>query len=139
MRLSLEGYALTLAATASIRSEDPERKVGACVLGAQGEVLALGYNGPPSRVDLDPREWADRDAVRLLTVHAEANALRFVRPREGVLLASTYQPCAECLKLAAAQGIFQVVYLERASERWAEGARYVAERFGMDVQHTSGR
>ncbi len=118
-RPTLGEYALALATAAATRSEDPHRKVGAAILGPAGEVLATGYNGTPAgSPPLSPEEWEDRDLVRDLTIHAEANALRFVRPGEGVLLASTLQPCLECLKAIRAQGIRRVVYGELAGERW---------------------
>ena len=44
-RLSWEKYALELAKTASLRSEDPYVQVGACALDSQHKVLGLGYNG----------------------------------------------------------------------------------------------
>ena len=45
MRISWEEYALNLAYTASDRSEDPHRAVGACALSHDNMVLGLGYNG----------------------------------------------------------------------------------------------
>lgn len=133
-RPSIEEYALTLAIAAASRSEDPKRKVGACVIGHFGEVIALGYNGPPSGIDLTKSEWEDREFVRLVTVHAEANALRYVRPGEAAMLASTYQPCADCLKLARAQGIFDVIFATPSSDRWRTDSERVAERLGMNVR-----
>jgi dCMP deaminase len=44
-RISWEKYALSLAKTASIRSEDPYIKVGACALGYNNRVLGVAYNG----------------------------------------------------------------------------------------------
>lgn len=132
MRLSLEEYALRLAAAASCRSEDPKRQVGATILGVQGQVLALGYNGPPPGIDLKPWEWVDRQAKALLTIHAEANALRWIRPGEGVLLASTYGPCCECIRTAAAQGITKIVYRVDSPDR--EDAQDVAGRLGIDIR-----
>jgi len=70
-------------------------------------VASLGYNGPPSGVDID---WSDRDARRAWMVHAEANALRYVRPGEVWLLATTMLPCSNCMLLIASYGIKEVVY-----------------------------
>jgi dCMP deaminase len=132
-RPDLGEYALLLADAASSRSEDPHRRVGCAVLGDRGQVLSLGYNGPPAGVDLKPGQWADRELVRLLTIHAEANALRYVRPGEGALLASTYQPCAECVKLAVALGIHEILYAERSSERWRADSNAAAAQLGVDM------
>jgi len=134
-RPSLEAYALDLAKAAATRSEDPHRQVGACVLGARGEVLATGYNGPPAGIDFSPEEWADRDFVRAHALHAEANALRYVLPGQGAILATTLAPCAECLKAARAQGIRMVVFRDFASTYWTpQATQAIAWRFGMELR-----
>jgi deoxycytidylate deaminase len=43
-------------------------------------------------------------------VHAEGNALRYIRPGEGRLLAVTLFPCIECLKMAKSYDINTIVY-----------------------------
>lgn len=139
IRPDIRDYALALADAAAQRSEDSVRRVGCALVGRAGLVLALGYNGPPSGVDLAPAEWADRELTLLYTVHAEANALRSVRPGEPMLLASTYQPCAECLKAAASYGIREVVYRELAKATWSVSASIVARRFGMDLEWRPAR
>ena len=53
MRLDWECYALSLARVASLRSEDPFVKVGACVLRYDNSVASLGYNGAPPKVNID--------------------------------------------------------------------------------------
>lgn len=135
MRPSLEEYALALAVAAASRAEDPHRKVGAAILGHQGEVLATGYNGTPAGAPpLSLTGWEDRDLVRDLTIHAEANALRYVRPGEGAILASTLRPCVECLKATRAQGIRDVVYGDAPSSRW-DVPGHVFDFFGMRLRH----
>ena len=44
----MEEYALELAKAASLRSEDPFVKVGACALNHENMVVGVGYNGLPS-------------------------------------------------------------------------------------------
>ena len=44
-RLSIPEYAMALAEVASLRSEDPFRKVGAAALDADNRVIATAYNG----------------------------------------------------------------------------------------------
>lgn len=100
-------YALGLAAEAATRSEDPYWQVGACLMRADKTVAALGYNGAPSGVDLD---WADREGRRPFVQHAESNALRYVRPGEVDLVATTSMPCSTCMLLIASYGIKKVLY-----------------------------
>lgn len=98
---------MSLAEAAALRSEDPFRKVGACLIRHDHTVAAMGYNGAPPGVEID---WTDRDERRLWVIHAEANALRYVTPGEVWLMASTMMPCRECVLLAASYGIKEIIY-----------------------------
>jgi dCMP deaminase len=131
-RLSLDEYALILAHAAAQRSEDPKRRVGAAVLDERGHVLALGYNGPPPGVDLTPEQWSNAKA--LLVIHAEINALRHVGPGQAAMLATTYAPCVECLKVAAAQGVRRIVYGEAHTYTVdSVNMHLAAEAFGVEL------
>ena len=112
MRLSWEEYALSLAFTASQRSEDPYMKVGACALNEHNMVLALGYNGLAPRKEVMDLFWKDRDLRRPYMIHAEANCLSLVKRGEVSLLAVTLLPCASCATLIASYDIPKVVYGE---------------------------
>jgi len=108
-RLTWEQYALELARTASLRSEDPYHAVGTALLRADHTVAALGYNGAPPGVEID---WTDRDKRRKFVIHAENNALRYVAPGEVALMASSMMPCWDCILLAATYRIPRLVYGE---------------------------
>jgi len=109
MRISWKKYALELAKVASQRSEDPFVKVGACALRKDNTVAGLGYNGAPTGVEID---WENRDDRRKRVIHAEVNALRYAKPGECKLIATTLLPCNECLKLISAYGIESVIFDE---------------------------
>lgn len=100
-------YAMRLAEVAAMRSEDPYVKVGACVLRRDYSIGGLGYNGAPTGVELD---WSDREERRKYVIHAEANALRYIKPDEGLLLAVTLMPCTSCITLIASYRIEEVFY-----------------------------
>ena len=51
-RISWEKFAIEIADTASLRSEDPHRKVGACALNYSNMVIGVGYNGLASGKDV---------------------------------------------------------------------------------------
>ena len=70
-------------------------------------VAGIGYNGFPAGMRED---WVDRDKRRLYIVHAEQNALRYVKPDECALIAITLLPCNDCLRSIASYGIKKVVY-----------------------------
>jgi len=108
-RISWDEYALELAWVASKRSEDPYLKVGACILRHDNSVASLGYNGAPKGIEID---WEDRDERRKRVIHAEINALRYIKPQECKTIAVTHLPCNDCLKSIASYGIHNVIFSE---------------------------
>lgn len=110
-RISWNDYAMRLATTAALRSEDPYVKVGAVVFRPDNTVAGVGYNGAPPGVRIN---WTDRDKRRPRVIHAEANALRWTSPREvnGGWIACTLHPCSACLALIASYGIARIAYSE---------------------------
>tara|TARA_Y100000593_G_scaffold49908_1_gene94028 strand:+ start:908 stop:1321 length:414 start_codon:yes stop_codon:yes gene_type:complete len=110
MRVEWEEYALNLAESASIRSEDPFVKVGACALGSNHRVLSVGYNGLAPGISAPKSLWEDRDGRRKFMIHAEANCLSLFRAGECSLLAVTLLPCSYCATLIAGYEIPKVIY-----------------------------
>lgn len=108
-KISWEKYALELAKVASLRSADPWVKVGCALLREDNSVAALGYNGFPQKMKED---WSNRDERRKFVVHAEQNALRYIKPGECYLAATTLLPCNDCLKALASYGIKKIIYNE---------------------------
>lgn len=108
-RLSWEEYALKLAFVAAERSRDPWKKVGTCLLRHDNSVASLGYNGEPCGVEID---WSNRDERRRRVIHSEINALRYIKPGECYLAATTMLCCSNCLKSLAAYNIKTIVYSE---------------------------
>jgi len=111
-RLSWEEYALTIAKAASLRSQDPYMKVGACALNKENMVLGLGYNGLASGAEPTEDFWSDRDNRRKYMIHAEANCMSLFKKGEARLIAVTLLPCSYCATMIAAYGIPLVVYSE---------------------------
>ena len=110
MRISWEEYALSLALTASQRSEDPYMKVGACALNKENMVLGVGYNGLASGKGVSEAFWGDRNYRRPFMIHAEVNCLSLFKKGEAKLLACTLMPCAACATMIASYGINTVIY-----------------------------
>ena len=112
MRMPWDKYALKLAYTASERSEDPYKKVGACALDHDNRVLGVGYNGLAVGKSVPLDFWADRDARRPFMIHAEANCLSLFKAGQCRLLAVTLLPCSACATVIAGYKIPTVVYGE---------------------------
>lgn len=109
MKLKWVELAMRLAEAAAPASNDKYHKVGAAVLRKDGSVCGVGYNGQPPGIDLDHQELYNRDYRRILTVHAESNALAYCTPGEPFLLATTLPPCDRCIVEAARYGIRIIV------------------------------
>lgn len=135
-RLTWPEYAMKMAETAALRSEDPYRKVGTCLMRSDHTIAGLGFNGAPPGVDID---WNDRDERRGWVLHAESNALRYVTPGEVELLVTTTMPCTTCMLLIASYGIKRVVYKDEldasASPNYdSEKILEIARRSGITVE-----
>jgi dCMP deaminase len=105
--MTWERYAYNLAVVAAQKSKDPWVKVGTCLLRHDNSVASLGYNGFPVGMQ---EEWSNRDERRRYVVHSEVNALRYIKPNECYLAATTLLPCNDCLKSLASYGIKKIVY-----------------------------
>lgn len=122
VRPSWDEYFLMLAKLAATRSTCLAHPVGAVIV-KDRQVLATGYNGPPSGSEhcLDIgycyeglSKCTDRKDLPSRAVHAEVNAIAQAA-RRGVSTDSasiyvTLEPCLSCLKSIIASGIREVIY-----------------------------
>lgn len=111
-RIDWDQYALELAKTASLRSEDIYKKVGACALSHDNRVLGVSYNGLKSGKSVDDSFWKDRDKRRPFMIHAESNLLSLFSRDEAKVIAVTMLPCCACARLICAWNIKKVIYNE---------------------------
>ncbi|MBC1237636.1 MULTISPECIES: deoxycytidylate deaminase [Nostoc] len=121
-RPSWDEYFLMLAKLAATRSTCLAFPVGAVIVKSK-QVLATGYNGPPSGSShcisqgFCYSELASCDASKDLpsrAVHAEANAIAQAAKHgiatNGASIYVTLEPCLSCLKLIISAGIKEVYY-----------------------------
>ncbi len=121
-RPSWDEYFLMMAKLAATRSTCLAFPVGAVIV-KNRQVLATGYNGPPSgsphciAQGLCYPGLSSCDASRSLpsrAVHAEANAIAQAAKHgiatEGAFIYVTLEPCLSCLKLLISAGIRQVFF-----------------------------
>ena len=121
-RPSWDEYFLLLAKLAATRSTCLATPVGAVIVKDQ-QVLATGYNGPPSgsahcvSQGFCYPDLRRCDASKVLpsrAVHAEANAIaqaaKHCIPTNGAVIYVTLEPCLSCLKLIMSAGIQDVYY-----------------------------
>jgi len=134
-RISWEEYAMRIAIAASLRSEDPFRKVGACALSKDNRVLGVAYNGLKSGVSKDNSFWSDRDGRRPFMIHAETNLLSMFKRDECKLFAVTLLPCECCAKQIAAWNIPKVIFLDKYDHHSALKTLEIFNFYKIEVEN----
>jgi dCMP deaminase len=115
--LSWDEYFMGIAVFTSLRSKDPNSKVGAVIVNKENHILGTGYNGFVAGVDETKFRW-EREGDWLKTkypyvVHAEANAIlnSTASDLSNCRIYTTLFPCNECAKKIAQKKIKEVVFL----------------------------
>jgi len=109
-RLTIPQYAMALAHVASLRSEDPFRKVGAVAFDYSNRVVGTAYNGLAPGYNAHPEFWEDRDQRRKYMIHAEVNLCSLFTRGNVRLVACTTKPCTSCMQMLCAYGVEEVYY-----------------------------
>ena len=109
-RISIPQYAMALAHVASLRSEDPYRKVGAAALDFDNRVIGTAYNGLAPGFDAPEGFWDDRDRRQKFMLHAEVNLCSLFKRGEVKLIATTTMPCTACMQTLCAYGVKEIYY-----------------------------
>lgn len=122
---------MALAHVASLRSEDPFRKVGAAALDADNRVIGTAYNGLAPGYDPPPGFWDDRETRQKFMLHAEVNLCSLFRRGEARIIASTTMPCTACMQTLCAYGIGEIYYRDTYHE---SAAPEIAERYGIRLE-----
>ena len=126
--MNWDEYAIGIAEAVAKKSKDPWKKVGAVILRKDNSIASVGYNGFPQGME---ENWENRDQRRNYVIHAEQNALRYIKPEEGEVIYSTLLPCGDCLKAIAAYKIKKVIYKEIYANDPV--ALDVAEKMGIEL------
>lgn len=129
-RLSIPQYAMALAHVASLRSEDPYRKVGAAALDFDNRVIGTAYNGLAPGYDAPAEFWDDREARQKFMLHAEVNLCSLFRRGEAKIVATTTMPCTACMQTLCAYGIKEIYYRDVYHK---SDAPEVAKRYGVNL------
>ena len=117
--LSWDEYFMGIAVLSTMRSKDPNTRVGACIVSKDNRILSIGYNGAPNgyKDDVFPwdREGDPKDTKYFYVCHSELNAILNYGGSRSDLVGSklyvTLFPCNECAKVVVQSGIKEVIYL----------------------------
>jgi len=133
-RLSIPEYAMALAHVASLRSEDPYRKVGAAALDFDNRVIGTAYNGLAPGFDPSEGFWDDREARQKYMLHAEVNLCSLFRRGEVKLVACTTMPCTSCMQTLCAYGVREIYFRDNYH---ASDAKEIAELYGIHLEQVA--
>lgn len=121
--ITWDEYFMGVAVLSSLRSKDPNTKVGACIVNQDKRIIGIGYNGLPFGCNDNEYPWGNDKTKSLLdtkypyVVHAEPNAiLNSTSSLKGATLYVTLFPCNECAKLIIQSGISHIVYMDNKYE-----------------------
>ena len=133
--ISWDEYFMSISYISAMRSKDPNKKVGACIVDNKNRIVSIGYNGLPFGCSDNLFPWVKSknwfDSKYPYVCHAEANSILNTNGKstEGCKMYTTLFPCNECTKLIIQSGIKTVHYNEykkneasRASKRMLDAA-----------------
>lgn len=124
-------YFMEVAQALSLKSKDPETKVGTVIVNRDNHIIATGYNGMPAGMIEDCTLW-ERPTKYNYVIHAEANAIcHSTKSLKNCTLYTTMYPCPECAKLIAASKIKQVYY--RSPKYENEVTRDIFRRCNINI------
>ena len=94
-------------------SKDRSTKVGAIIVGLDGELVSTGYNGFPRKINDNIDARHERPVKYDWTIHAENNAIynaaRIGSSTKNCTLYCSHTPCIHCLAAMIQAGISRIV------------------------------
>lgn len=117
---------LRIAYEVSYKSKDQKTKIGSVIV-KDKQVIKIGYNGFPAKIDDNIKERHERPAKYEWTVHSEANAIcaaaKYGAQVNDSQLFTLAVPCRECFKLIISSGIKEVFYHSLFQVEWDQHYR----------------
>ena len=127
---------IKLAKEISTWSKDPSTKIGAVVVGADGQILSQGFNGFPRGIKDSEERLNNRERKYELVVHGEMNAiynasLNGVSLKDSTIYVYGLPTCNECAKGIIQVGIKKVVAMrpEKYNSDWDKSNKNAAALF----------
>lgn len=122
---------LKLAKLIASWSKDPSTKCGAVIVNEDNEIVSIGFNGFPRKVDDNELRLENRYVKYKFMVHAERNALLFARQSLKGCTIYTWplQACSECAAMIIQAGIVRHVSIHNDNERWLESFAFANQMF----------
>lgn len=145
--LKWDDYFMSVAFLSAQRSKDPNKQVGAVIVGPDRVIMGVGYNGFPRGCSDSDLPWAKKstngnpmETKYAYVCHAEMNAImnKNSQSLHGATVYVTMYPCNECAKLIIQSGIREVVYFEGKLPMARGGERKVVGGDGARSETVGG-
>lgn len=134
--ISWDAYFMGIALLSSLRSKDPNTRVGACIVNERNKIMSVGYNGFPRGCSDDEfpwsREGSEYETKYPYVCHAELNAIlnHAGGPLDGCKIYVPLFPCNECAKAIIQCGIREIIYI---SDKYGDTVGVKASKRMLDA------
>jgi dCMP deaminase len=106
--VSWHEYFFSIMDAVSLRSKDPNTKVGAVIVDRDNKIVSVGYNGFPSGFSDTEDRWQAPNKYDYVA-HAELNAIiNSNSSTKNTILYVPFWPCKNCAKYLASAGIKEI-------------------------------
>lgn len=116
-KINWDTYFLAMVELISMRSSDPNTKVGSVIVNDNNQVIATGYNSLARGLKDENYPWINdlskgvENTKYAYIVHSESNAIvSSKQDLSGYTLYTSLFPCNECAKLIIQAGISKIIY-----------------------------
>ena len=150
--LGSQDYFMSVAFINALKSGDPSTKAGACIVNQEKNIVAVGCNRAPGKLENIPwnknissdEEWLNSKYPYILYAEMDAILNKTCSSLEGCTLYTLIFPWNECAKLIVESGIKKVVYFcdKYPDNKYIEGskrlfneANIVCTQFKLEVNN----
>lgn len=134
--LNWDEYFFKIAETVSLKSKDPNTKLGCVIVGKNNEIKSTGYNSFVRNLNDNVVERQERPEKYFWIEHAERNAIynaaRNGTSLDGCKMYVTLMPCMDCARAIVQCGIKEIIVPKLNNdhnEKWNEHFKRTIELF----------
>ena len=142
--LDWDDFFSSVASLSAMRSRDPVKKTGACIVNDENRLVGIGYNGMPRGIDETLLPMDENDPIsskRFYVCHATMNAVlnKNQQSLRNCRIYCTHIPCNECAKILCQVGIKCIYFLNESPEDCMStlGTRKLCEAAGISLKQLS--
>ena len=146
---SWDDYFMSIVYLVASKSKDERTHIGAVIVGPNKEVVSLGYNSFPRKLNDHVPQRQKKPEKFFWFEHAERNAIYNATligtSLKGCKMYTNGVPCANCARGIIQSGIFEVIVDEEwnkiNSKRWVEHSKRTIQMFketGVKLRYWKG-